>query len=326
MIRAAARPLVVVITAATAGCAMAKENVPYPIRPIRLIAPAVVGSPPDVVARLIGEQLSIAFKQPFVIDNRPGASGVIGLEALAKAPADGYTLGAVGMVFMAVTPRLVTSLRYDTARDFIPITIVAWNYNVLVVPAGVPASDIVQLIALAKAKPGQLRYSSGGNGTPAHLGSELLKREAGIDLRHIPYKGGPAAALALLTGDADVMIGAVGAVSPSVKGGKLRALATSAPNRIKAFPDLPTFVESGYPRVVVRDWQGFIAPAATPAAVVERLNGAILKVVAASDVRERLELLGMEPAELGVERAAEQMRTDTKLWAQRIAELGIKPD
>lgn len=326
MIRAVVRSMVLVGTAATSGCAIAKENLSYPIRPIRLIAPAVIGSPPDVVARLIGEKLAIAFKQPFVIDNRPGGSGVIGLEALAKAPADGYTLGAVGMVFMAVTPRLVTSLRYDTARDFMPITIVAWNYNVLVVPMSVPASNIAQLIALARAKPGQLRYSSGGNGTPAHLGSELLKHETGIDLRHIPYKGGPAAALALLTGDADVMIGAVGAVSPSVKGGRLRALATSAPNRIRAFPDLPTFAESGYPRVVVRDWQAFIAPAATPAAVVQRLNNAILKVVASSDVRERLDLLGMEPAELGVERAAEQMGADTRLWTQRIAELGIKPD
>jgi tripartite-type tricarboxylate transporter receptor subunit TctC len=273
---------------------VAQENAPYPGRPIRLIVPAVIASPPDVVARLIGEKLATAFKQPIVIDNRPGASGVIGLEALAKAPSDGCTLGAVGMVFMAVTPKLVSPLRYDTARDFMPITIIAWNYNVLVVPPNVPANDLAQLIALAKAKPGQLRYSSGGNGTPAHLGSELLKREAGIDLRHIPYKGGPAAALALSTGDVEVMIGAVGAVSPTIKSGKLRALATSAPSRIKAFPDLPTFVEAGYPRVVVRDWQAFIAPAATPRAVVARLNGSILRIVAAADVRERLELFGME--------------------------------
>src|SRR5688572_4323734 len=132
MIRSAIRYLIVVVTAVPVGCAMAKEDGPYPIRPIRVIAPAVVGSPPDVVARLIGEKLALAFGQSFVIDNRPGASGVIGLEALANAPADGYTLGAVGMVFMAVTPRLITALRYDPTRDFKPITIIAWNYNVLV--------------------------------------------------------------------------------------------------------------------------------------------------------------------------------------------------
>ena len=326
MIRGATQTLAFVVILAAVARAAADERAPYPIRPVRVIVPAVVTSPPDVVARLLGEKLTAAFRQPFVIDNRPGASGVIGLEALAKAPADAYTIGSVGMVFMAVTPHLVSSLRYDAERDFVPITIVAWNSNVLVVPPSVPVGDLAQLIALAKARPGQLRYASGGNGTPAHLGLELLKREARIDLRHIPYKGGPAAALALLTGDVDVMIGAVGAVSPSIKAGKLRALATSAPHRIKAFPDLPTLVESGYSRVVVRDWQAFIAPAATPQAMLARLNGAILTSMAAADVRERLELLGMEPAALEGERAQEQLRADTKLWAWRIAELGIRAD
>ena len=326
MIRDATRLMVVAILASAPARAEAAQGKPFPARPIRLIAPAIVGSPPDVVARLVSEKLAMGFEQPIVIDNRPGASGAIGLEALAKAPADGYTLGAVGMVFMAVTPRLLTSLRYDSVRDFTPITIIAWNYNVLVVPASVPINDIAQLIATAKAKPGQLRYSSGGNGTPAHLGTELLKREAGIDLRHIPYKGGPAAALALLTGDAEVMIGAVGAVAASVKAGKLRALATSAPKRIYAFPELPTFAEAGYPRVVVRDWQAIIAPAATPAPVLERLNAAILKAVAAPDVRGRLDVLGMEPAELGLQQATAQMRSDMQHWARLIAELGIKAD
>jgi tripartite-type tricarboxylate transporter receptor subunit TctC len=315
-----------VAAASMALGSMAQDGLPYPTRPIRVIAPAVIGSPPDVVARLVGEKLANEFKYPIVVDNRPGASGVLGLEALAKAPSDGHTLGAVGMVFMAVTPRLLPSLRFDTARDFTPITIIAWNYNVLVVPASSNLNDVSQLISAAKSRPGQLRYASGGNGTPAHLGAELLKREAGIDLRHIPFKGGPAAALALLTGDADLMIGAVGAVSPSVKGGRLRALATSAPKRIKTFPELPTFVEAGYSQVVVRDWQAFIAPTGTSPVVLERLNGAILKAIAAPDVRGRLELLGMEPAELGLQHAAAQMRADIQDWARLINELGIKAD
>ena len=304
----------------------AGESDNYPVRPIRLIVPASVGSPPDVVARLLSDRLKAAFRQAVVIDNRPGASGAIGMDALAKASADGHTLGALGMPFLAVTPKLIANLRFDPARDFAPATLLAWNYNILVVPTASPVVSVGELVAAAKARPGHIRYGSGGNGTPAHLTSELLKREANIDVRHIPYKGGPAAAAALLVGEVDMMIGAVGAISPYLEAGKLRALATSAPSRLKAFPEIPTLIEAGYPNVVLRDCQVIVAPASTPVGVLRRLDAALRAALSATEVQQRLELLGMVPAGLGPAEAAQQIALETRRWSRLILELGIRSE
>lgn len=298
----------------------------YPVRPIRLIVPTTPGGPPDVVARVIGEKLAAALGQPVVIDNRPGASGAIGLGALAKAVPDGYTLGVIGMPFIAVTPSLIAKLPYDTIKDFTPIALVAWNYNILVVPAASPARSVAQLIAVTKAKPGTLRFSSGGNGTPAHLVAELLKREAKIEILHVPYKGAPAAVGALLTGEADLMIGFVGALSAYIKADRLRALATSAPQRIAAYPELPTFVELGYPQVVMRDWQGVFAPTGTPRSIIDRLQMEIARATGTASVKERLEALGLELSGVGSQQAVTQIKSDVQQWSQLIRDLGIKAD
>ncbi|HZN24815.1 MAG TPA: tripartite tricarboxylate transporter substrate binding protein [Burkholderiales bacterium] len=296
------------------------------MRPIRLIVPTTPGGPPDIIARVIGEKIGEAFGQPVIVDNRPGASGAIGLEMLARAPADGHTLGAVGMPFVAITPHLLPRLPYDTAKDFTPITLVAWNYNILAVPSTSPVTSVAQLIATARAKPGVMRYSSGGNGTPAHLTSELLKRETAIDVMHVPYKGAAAAVTAVVAGEADFIVGATGALTPHLSTGRLRALATSAPNRIRAYPDLPTLAELGYPKVVFRDWQAIFAPAGTPAHVIDRLHLAITKATAERSSRQRLDALGMEIAGLGLKETAAQVRADVNQMRRLVHEMKIRFD
>ena len=298
----------------------------YPSKPIRVIVGTTPGGPPDVVARLIGEKLATAYGQPIIVDNRPGAGGSIAMGLVAAAAADGYTLGVAGVPFFAVTPRLLPKLPFDTEKDFAPITLIAWNYNILVVPATSPAKSVAQLIEMAKAKPGVLRFSSGGNGTPAHLASEFLKREARIDIVHIPYKGAAAGVNAVLSSDSDMMIGAVGVVSPHIRSTRLRALATSAPLRIAAYPELPTFVELGYPNVQIRDWQSLFARSGTRPDLLAKLHAGVLKAIGMTDVRTRLESLGMEVAGAGPAQAGEQIRADVQRWGQLIRDMGIKAD
>jgi tripartite-type tricarboxylate transporter receptor subunit TctC len=304
----------------------AKERMPYPERPIRLIVPTTPGGPPDVVAREIGAKIGAALGQPVIVDNRPGASGAIGLETLAKAPPDGHTLGAIGMPFIAITPRLLPRLPYSTERDFALITLVAWNYNILAVPVTSPITSVAQLVAVAQAKPGLFRYSSGGSGTPAHLTSELLKREAAIDMLHVPYKGAPAAVSAVVAKEVDMIIGATGALTPHLSAGRLRALATPAPTRIQAYPDLPTFAELGYSKVVFRDWQAIFAPKGTPTHVMDRLRAEISKAMAASSSRQRLEALGMEVASIDPQQALRRIQADIHQVGQLITEMRLKPD
>ena len=206
------------------------------------------------------------------------------------------------------------------------MSLIAWGYNILAVPVSTPAKSLKDLIALAKAKPGGLKFSSGGNGAPGHLAGELLKREAKIELVHIPYKGAPAGAIALLTGDVDMMIGAIGVLAPHIKSGKVRALATSAPQRITAYPELPTFVELGYPTVQIRDWHGIVVPAASPRNVIERLHVEIAKAVMLSETKQRLEPLGLEPAAMGSAEFAAHIRDELQRWSKLVRDAGIKAD
>jgi tripartite-type tricarboxylate transporter receptor subunit TctC len=267
----------------------------------------------------------MALGQPVIVDNRPGASGTIGIAVAAKSAPDGYTLAAIGMPPL-VLASLFAQPPFDTERDLAPIALVAWNYNVLAVPAASPVKSVAQLIAAAKARPGALRYSSGGNATPAHLASELLKREATVDILHVPYKGAAAAVAAMLTGEVDMMIGAVGALTPQIKSGRLRSLATSAPQRIAAHPELPTFMEVGYPGVQLRDLQGIAAPAGTPRNVIIRLHAAITAATATAEVRERLETVGIEAASAGPEQFAAHIRSELRRWGKVIRDAGIKVD
>jgi len=296
----------------------------YPTKPIRIIVAGPPGIPPDVVARILGERLAAPLGQPVVIENRPGTSGIVGLDALAKSTADAYTLGIISMP-VTVTPSLVARMPYDMERDFTPVGLVAWAYPILTVSVAKPMKSVADLVAAAKAKPGALNFASGGNGTPPHLAGELFKRVAGVDIIHVPYNGAVAGVAAVLSGDADMMIGATGAMSPHVKAGKLRALATSSPRRIAAFPDLPTFVELGYD-IEVRDWLGFLAPAGTRRDLVERLHSEMAKVTATSETRQRLEALGVEVADMGPEEFRTHIRSELQKWAKVVRDAGIKAD
>ena len=309
-----------VMSTPTAAIAQAP---PYPARPVRLIAPTPPGSPPDLVARAIGEKLAVALGQPVVVDNRPGATGTIGIAVMTKAPPDGHTLGAIGMPPL-VLAGLLAQRPFDPERDLLPVALVGHNYNVLVVPSAFPVKSVAELVAAAKAKPGALKYATGGNATPAHVTTELLKREAGIEILHVPYKGPAAAITAMLGGETDMMIGAVGVLAPHVRSGRLRALATSATHRIAAYPDLPTFAELGYPRVRLRDLQGIAAPAGTPRAIVMQLQKAIAKAVATPEVKERLETLGIEVASAGPDAFAAHIRDELQAWHGAIRDAGIR--
>jgi tripartite-type tricarboxylate transporter receptor subunit TctC len=305
--------------------AHAKDAAPYPTKPIKLISPSTAGSSGDLVARVVSDRLAAALGQPVLVENRPGATGIIGLGAVAQSAPDGYTLGVMSMPHVVV-PSLVSKMPYDTEKDLAPVALVNWSYNVLTVRAGSRLNSLAEVIAAAKAKPGAVKYSSGGNGTPSHLAGELLGREASVDLTHVPYKGGTAAVLAAVSGEVDFVVGPIGPLSPQVKSGKLRALATSSPHRIAAYPELPTFVELGYPGVQMRDWQGFVAPARTPASVIARLHAEIAKIAALPEVKQRIESLGLEPAAMGPKEFAAHIQSEFRKWGKLIRDVGIKPD
>jgi tripartite-type tricarboxylate transporter receptor subunit TctC len=305
--------------------AHAQQSSSYPTRLIKIIAPTAPGSPPDVIARIVGEKLGGILGQTVVVENRPGASGTIGLNAVAKSPPDGYTLGILSLPIIAA-PALIAKMPYDTEKDLAPVSLMVWEYHLLVVPAGLAARSVADLVAAAKARPGSLKFSSGGNGTPAHLAGELFKRESGVDIVHIPYKGAPAGAIAILTGDVDMMIGAIAALSAHIDSGKLRPLATTALQRLPSYPQVPTLVESGYSRIGNLGWLGVVAPTGTPQAVIARLHVEIGKAVADPELKERLASQGMEPASMGPEDFGARIRSELQRWAKIVRDAGIKAD
>ena len=249
----------------------------FPSKPVRLIVPFTPGGSTDILARALGQKLTEAWGQPVVVDNRPGAGGIIGMETAAKAPPDGYTLvmGHVGT--LAANPALYKSLPYDPVKDFAPVTLVAMVPNVLAVGPAVPSRTVAELVALAKAKPGKLDYGSGGNGSAAHLAGEYFKLKAGVDIQHIPYKGTAPALADLLGGQIALIITGLPPVLPHAKSGKLRILGVASAQRLKQFPDIPTIAESGVPGYEATQWYGILVPAATPKDIVARLNRDIVK-------------------------------------------------
>jgi tripartite-type tricarboxylate transporter receptor subunit TctC len=297
----------------------------YPSRPVRIIVPITPGSPPDVLARLLGEKLAPAMGQPVVVQNRPGASGTIGIDAVTKASADGYTLGMLTLGFLTA-PALVATMPYDTARDLAAVSLVSKDSNLLVVASASPIASVADLIRTAKAKPATLKFASGGNSTSAHLVGELFRREAGVDIVHIPYKGPVAGVTAVIAGDVDMMFGAMGAVATHVRSGRLRALAVSAPQRVAAYPEVATLVEIGFPRITFSNWFGVVAPAATPSTVVARLHREIQAIGAAPETRLRLEVMGLEAAMAGPAEFSALIRSDLQRMSKLVRDAGIQPD
>ncbi len=297
----------------------------YPEHPIKVIVPTTAGSVPDMVARLVGQRLAGALDQSVVVDNRPGGGGIIGLQAVARAAADGYTLGLQTLSYV-ITPSLVASMPYDIERDLRTVTLLNWNYAVLSLRESSPIRTLPEFVEQAKARPGELKYSSPGNATPAHLVMALLAHQTGTSLLHVPYKGGPAAQSALLAGDVDAFAGSVGFAANYAKAGKIRLLAVSSPQRVQALPEVPTFTELGLPGIVLTDWQGIVAPAATPQKVVDRLHAALLVALAAPDVKEHLAKIGLEPAGLGPSEFAEHQHADMRKWHALVRQAGIRAE
>jgi len=285
----------------------------YPARPIHLIVPFAPGGGNDTIARLVGDKLGAELGQPVVIDNRPGAGGVVGAEAAARAAPDGYTLFLGGVGSHAINPNLHAHLSYDPIKDFAPITLVASAPLILVVHPSVPAHDVRELVALAKAKPGSLNYASNGNGSSSHLAAVMFSSMTGVDMVHVPYKGLSPALTDLLSGQVQLMFSSVVAILPHVKAGKLRALAVSGKDRLSLMPELPTIAESGVPGYQSSSWYGILAPAGTPPDIVSRLNAALVKVVGQRDVREALakegaDAVGNSPEAFGAFIQAEKQR------------------
>jgi tripartite-type tricarboxylate transporter receptor subunit TctC len=298
----------------------------YPGKPIRMIVPFAPGGGVDFTARLVGQKLGAALGQTVVADNRAGAGGVIGTELAAKSAPDGYTLllGSAGP--LAILPGISARLPYDPLRDFAPVALASTLPFLLVVHPSLPAKSLAELIALAKARPGQLNYATAGNGSTTHLVIELFKSMAGIDIVHVPYKGAAPAVADLLAGQVQLMAGDLSTLMPQVKAGKLRALAVTASKRSALAPDLPTVAEAGVDGFEASGWFGVLAPAATPRALVMRLNAAINAALGAADARERVNALGGDaaggsPAEFGV-----RMRDDLAKWKRLITTLGLRDE
>jgi tripartite-type tricarboxylate transporter receptor subunit TctC len=298
----------------------------YPDHPMRIIVPFPPGGPTDVLARLVGDQLSQTLGQPFVIENKPGAGGNIGMELGAKAAPDGYTLILAPVGNLTVSPYIYSKLPYDPQRDFEPVTVLAAVPNILVVNAAVPAKSLRELIALAKAKPGTLNFASPGNGSGAHLAGELLKRMAGIDLVHVPFNGVAPAMNAVLAGDVQIFFAQTSAALPQLKSGRVVALGVASLKRIDAAPDLPTLAESGLPGFDVTSWYSLVAPAGTPADRISRIQAEVAKAFARREVREKIAGLGAEPvADTSAEFRA-LLETESMRWRQLAREANIHAD
>jgi tripartite-type tricarboxylate transporter receptor subunit TctC len=294
----------------------------YPSRPIRLIAPSSPGSGVDIVARIVGQKLSENLKQQVVIDNRAGAGANLGAEIAAKAAPDGYTL-FMGTPAHAINTSLYRRLNYDIVKDFAPISLVTSGQYVLVVHPSLPARNVKELIALARARPGQLNYASAGNGNATHLAAELFKSLTKLNAVHVPYKGTGPALTDLIGGQVQFMFANLTAGLPHIKSGKLHALAVTGAARSPAAPDIPTMIESGVPGYTVTSWYGVLAPAGTSQEIINRLNSEIARVMRSPDMKDRLAGEGAEPVSSTPAEFAAFIKTEIAKWGKVIRGAGI---
>ncbi len=283
------------------------------------------GGPADTLARLVGPRLAEALGQNVIIDNRPGANGNIAYDMVARAAPDGYTITEVA-AGIAINPSLYRDVKFDPVRDFAPITQGISVPNILVVHSSVAAASVKELIALAKARPGQLTFASAGNGTSGHLALEEFRLLAKIDVIHVPYKGGGPALGEVIAGQVQALFSIALAAMPQVKAGKVRALAVTSARRSALAPELPTVAESGFPGFEVVGWFGWVAPVATPKAIVDRLNREIVRILALPDMRERLQGLGADPVGNTPQAFAAFIKSEHAKWARVIKQAGVKVD
>jgi len=320
--RRAASGLALVLVAVGAGAAFAQS---YPAKPVRLVIPSAPGGGTDIVARLLAQKVSAAWPHPVVVDSVSGGATAIGTEVVARAAADGHTLLMTGVNFTFV-PLVRAKLPYDIEADFEPVMLVTGQASALVVHPSMPVRSVRELIVLAKSRPGEIRYGSGGNGTVVHFSTELLRLAAGIDLLHVPYRGAGPATTAVLGGETQLLVTTLAALMPHIRSGKLRPLASTGAARAKAAPELPTVIEAGLPGYVFDNWYGLWAPARTPRAVVQTLNAEFARALAAADVVERFAAAGVDPIGGPPEKFAAYLAGEIARWKKVAAAGGIRAE
>ncbi|HEX4325786.1 MAG TPA: tripartite tricarboxylate transporter substrate binding protein [Burkholderiales bacterium] len=305
-----------------AAPAAAQSN--YPSRPIHFIVPFPPGGGAESTARLIGIRLSEAVSQPVVVETRAGAGGNIGTEAVVNAAPDGYTI-LLSTNGTAIQPHL-QKLTWDPIKDLAPVSLVATYSLVIAAHPSTPGKTLAEMVAYAKANPGKLTYGSSGTGGPLHLGAEMFKKAAGVDILHVPYKGNAPATLAILAGEVNLTFDSLVGPLPNIRAGKLRALATTGTKRAAMLPEVPTVTETGVANFSYESWNGISAPAATPKEIVQRLNTEIVRIVAMPEVRKQLSGLGYEPVSTSTAQFAERIASDYQRYGKVIKELNLKPD
>jgi len=320
------RAFALAVAATLAAAASEASAQAYPNRPVRILVPFPAGAGVDIVARMLGLPLTDLWGQATVVDNRPGAGGTIACELAAKAAPDGYTLLLGNISTFAMAPSLYKKVNYDPVQSFAPITLVNTSANVLVAHPSVPAATTQALIALAKAKPGQINYASAGSGTSPHLAAELFKSMAGVDLVHVPYKGSPQALTDLLGGQTQIMFASLVSALPHIRQARLRALGVTSLKRAAALPDLPAISEAGLRGYDVSVWMGIVAPAGTPPAIIAQLNRQIGALLQSPDIRERLAVQGLEAASNSPAEFRSYIASEVRKWAVVIKQAGVVAD
>ena len=306
------------------ACGLAAAQV-YPNRPVKIIVPFAASGPADNYARFMAQRLQESFNQSFVVENRPGAGSIIGTDAAAKSPADGYTLLMMSNT-QTVNETLIPNKPFSLLRDFVGVAPINSSDLMLVVHPSVPAKNLGELIALAKSKPGKLNYASSGNGTPYHMAGELFKYMAGVDITHVPYKGSSGARTDVVGGQVDMMFDAVTTMSEFAKEGRVKSIATTGLKRSSILPEMPTVSEAGVPKYEAVIWLGLMAPKGTPAAIVSRLNEEVRKIVARPEVKETWAKQGAVPLSMNVTEFAQYLEADVAKWANIVKVSGAKPD
>jgi tripartite-type tricarboxylate transporter receptor subunit TctC len=315
--------LLFVVIAACASWQAAAQTADYPNRPVRIVVPQAAGGGVDIVARAIAQKLTESWGQQVIVDNRPGANGIIGIEAVAKSKPDGYTLAAPFTSVLTINPFVYKSLPYDAFRDFAPIMQSVNNIIVLVVNPYLPVRSVKELVALGKSRPGDLVYGSFGVGNLTHLAAELLRIETGLKMVHVPYKGETPAVTDLIGGQYVLLFATSAGVNAHIKAGRLRLLATGGEKRAAAYPDTPTMGEAGYPNASVTGWSGLVAPAGTPPEIVQKFQREAARHVRSPELGERLIALGAEPVGSTPEEFAAFIRAEADKWSRVIREAGL---
>ena len=312
------------LLALLAGAAAAQT--PWPTRPVKIVVPAPAGSSLDIIARLLGEKLGARWGQPVVVDNKPGAGGMLGVDVAAKAPPDGYTLAVGFNGPIAFAPFMYKKMPYDPAKDLVPVVMTTSQPNVLAINAALPPKTLAEFVAWAKARGGKMNYSSLGMGSSAHLTMELFLAETGIQATHIPFNGSPPAAMAIAQGEADASFMTAPALLPHVRSGKVRMLAVSSAQRAESLKELPTLAEGGVKGVESLAWNGLFAPAGTPEAVVARINADVNTALHDPALRAAMDLQGLTPVGGSPADFRKVVESDTKRWGAIITRIGLKID